>query len=273
MLNTCLRISLDIVLIRAIVNAAEVLGSAPDYGVEGIFSWTAMRLQRHWIRAGVLAGPVTALFEGKAFLFLSGTQIVLSVLLLSLPAVDIRLLWLVFLVEGFVDLRTFAYGRDGSDRMHILVFLALCVCYSFTDPRARAIGLIFIALQSMLAYFVSGAVKAISTQWRTGKSILLVLCSDNYGAPRLGRWMAKHNSLCKVACWSVIAFEMSFSFFVFLGPIPTACVLLAGIFFHLSVAATMSLNGFVWSFPATYPAIWFLSVAWQQYGLYRHLLG
>lgn len=229
-----------------------------------------MRLQRHWIRSKAILKPVAALAREEPFLYLNAIQIFLSTVLIALPNVDVCLLWPVFMVEMFLDLRTSTFGRDGSDRMHILVFLALCVCYSFTDLRARSIGLIFIALSSMLAYFVSGLVKAISQQWRTGRSIALVLCSENYGAPALGRWIAKNSRACQAACWSVIIFETTFPLLVLFGLMPTACVLLAGIFFHISIAAAMGLNGFVWSFPATYPAIVFFSFKWHQHLMHMH---
>jgi hypothetical protein len=269
LLNTCLRIGLDIVLVRNIVNAAEVLGSARDYGDAGIFHWTTMQLQRQWMRAGTIFRPMAPIMEGKPFLYLNGIQIFLSGLLIILPTVDIRLLWPVFVVEVLMDQRNTVFGRDGSDRMHIVVFFALCICYSFTDLRARSIGIMFIALEVMLAYFISGVVKAMSHEWRSGRSLALVLSSENYGAPRLGRWIEKNSRLCRVACWSVIAFEMLLPLFVLLGPVPAICVLLTGIFFHISVAATMGLNGFVWSFPAAYPAIVFFSFTWQQY--VRHI--
>src|ERR1051326_1898193 len=140
--NTCLRVALDLVLIRSIVNAAEVLGSRKDYQKDGIFSWTVMRLQKHWQWTSSSSRPAAVMGGETFFLYLNGIQIVLCILLIVAPAVYLWLLWPVFAGELFVDQRNSAFGRDGSDRMHILAFLALCVSYSFTDLRARTIGLI-----------------------------------------------------------------------------------------------------------------------------------
>ena len=88
LLDSCLRISLDLVLIRVIVNAAEALGSRQDYCAEGIFSWTAMRLQRHWVRTEGVIGAISTLLGETLFLHVSGIQIFLAALVFLLPAVN-----------------------------------------------------------------------------------------------------------------------------------------------------------------------------------------
>jgi hypothetical protein len=56
-------------------------------------------------------------------------------------------------------------------------------------------------------------------------------------------------------CWSVMSWEATFPI-VLVVPRPAVWPLLAlGVLFHLSIAALMGFNGFLFAFPAAYFAI------------------
>ena len=274
-LDLAIRATLLLVLARSALNALEVLGSLADYRPSGALSWPCLSLERSWTRQGRLARPLDALLGSPGFFVLNICQLAL-VILLALSALfaprlqpgvaeatgqiaQSALLLLLLTLELLADLRNRTLGRDGSDRMHLVVLTAITVCCTFTDPRARAIPVGFLAVQVMLAYFTSGVVKALAPRWRSGEAFRIVLMSENYGCRPLGNLVTKWPSLGQISGWSVILFELGFPFVVLLGPRPALLLLILGLGFHFGVAAAMGLNGFVWSFAATYPAVFWLS--------------
>jgi hypothetical protein len=151
-------------------------------------------------------------------------------------------------------------GEDGSHQMLTIlsVAFAISLLLSFADGLPEA-GLYFVGAQSCLAYGTAGVAKLISPVWRRGEAIKGVLSTRTHGIVGPAILMQRHSMLALATCWATITFEVAF----ILAPVmpqPVLISLLAtAAIFHLMSAYVMGLNGFLWSFGATYPAILFLN--------------
>lgn len=160
----------------------------------------------------------------------------------------------VFLLNIVIDLRS-RYGHDGSDQISSMILLAIGVSGLVASPVGRIACVIFIAFQACLAYGTAGWAKAPLVGWRDGSYISAVLKTKIYGTPALGSFLERTPALSKAATLSVLAWECTFPAAPFL-PAPAAYgMILLGVLFHISNAAFMGLNAFLWSFVATYPPL------------------
>jgi hypothetical protein len=256
-------VTLLISLARVILNALETLSIRSEFSDGGSFSWNVRRLRYPWTAASFAAGTLDLLLSYPSYIWLNILQLgcVLTVLaaMFVWPSAVLPLLSIILGIELLSSLRNGAYGTEGSDLMQLIVFTSITLYYAVSDPLAKTAVIWFLALQAMLAYWTSGVVKLQSKPWRAGIAIPSVLSTKNYGAPMLYRFLIKNPRLTKVMSWGVILFEFSFPLVVLFGSKATLVLLLSGIFFHLMIAATMGLNGFVWGFIATYPSIYWFS--------------
>jgi hypothetical protein len=69
--------------------------------------------------------------------------------------------------------------------------------------------------------------------------------------------LSRSLTLRLLVSWSIILFETTLPNVAFFSPTTTLLFLSRGILFHLSAAFLMGLNGFLWSFVAMYPGIFF----------------
>lgn len=165
---------------------------------------------------------------------------------------------LCFLTVAFVGLRWYrTAGGDGAEQMATIVLVSGAAAAPLWPGDTRVtIAVLFVAAQIVLAYATSGIAKAISPVWRDGTGLTGILSTVQHGTPSLGRWLLTHRSIAVVMSWSVILWECAFPLMM-VCPEPVVVLALAGgIAFHVGCAALMGLNGFIWSFPATYPCVW-----------------
>ena len=262
--------TLLISLARVILNASETLFIRTEFSDAGSFSWNVRRLRYPWAAVSSVAGTLDLLLRYPSYIWLNVLQLGCALTMIATmfvwPFTVLPLLSIILGIELLSSLRNGAYGTEGSDLMQLIVLISITLYYAVSDPLAGTAVICFLAMQAMLAYWTSGVVKLQSRPWRSGIAIPSVLSTKNYGAPMLYRLLRKNPRLTRVMSWGVILFELSFPLVVLLGAKATLILLLSGAFFHLMIAATMGLNGFVWSFIATYPAIY-----WFSQNLHQHL--
>jgi hypothetical protein len=152
---------------------------------------------------------------------------------------------------------------DGAEQLGILVAIAGVVAFVPTaSSPASTVAVAFIAGEVLLSYVTAGAVKLISTRWRQEPVLAEVLSTHRFGSRYIAGYLGEHMETCLRVQWLLIAFELLFPVGMLL-PRPAFLVLLAiGIAFHVSCAALMGLNTFLWSFPATYPCLYY---AWSRW--------
>lgn len=148
------------------------------------------------------------------------------------------------------------YGGDGSDHMSVITFSASALAEAFPgDTWVRQLCIRFVALQALISYATSGAVKAVSPIWRSGEAVSGVFRTRTYGDNDLFQLVTRYPMLRVALSWAVIVGELCFPLIALATPMMARAMLLAGVGFHLANGRFMGLNRFVWAFVGTYPAI------------------
>jgi hypothetical protein len=257
------RLSTVLVLGGVIIGDLEMLFRRREIAPGGFFSWELLRTSRRWTVRGRVAAVADVVFPYPNVVVLIVIQLV-AAMLAALAAIEVvpahDALWIgtVLAISLLLHLRN-QYGLDGSDQMRTIVLAGLVLFYVAPTDLARDVALVFIAAQAMLSYFTSGFAKLISPVWRDGTAIRDILSTRSYGSELATRVMKRLPSLSPALCWGTIGFECFLPLLVLLGT--TTCIVFIGmgVAFHVGIAAMMGLNLFVWSFVATYPALYFLA--------------
>jgi hypothetical protein len=152
-----------------------------------------------------------------------------------------------------------SYGMDGSDHMNIVIFIAVTLFFlSPAESFARTACVLYIGLQSVLSYVVSGIAKTTGSEWRAGTAMVGIFNTHIYGHALAGRILRGRPVLGRVMCWGIIAFQLAFVLVLVVDERWMLVILFVGATFHIATALLMGLNSFVFSFIATYPAVIFL---------------
>jgi hypothetical protein len=193
----------------------------------------------------------------RAFLTLLGLQLAACLwLLVRGPS---ALLLVPLAVTLLVCVRFRGSFNGGSDAMTVLVLLGLSVAALFPDrPRAALGGLGYIALQTVLSYFIAGVIKLKEPSWRRGGALRSFFALPRYGVPAAARTLAAQPALGRAASWGVLVFECTFPL-ALLGPQVCAPFIAAALLFHLLNSALFGLNRFLWAWAAAYPAVFYVS--------------
>jgi hypothetical protein len=147
--------------------------------------------------------------------------------------------------------------NGGSDRMGLLALWCLTLSRLAPTPEWREIAFGYLGMQLMLSYFVSGWVKVVNPQWRSGRALRDVFQFSAYPVSEgLRRWARRPRVLFLMG-WAVMAFELAFPLTLLWRPALIAGLAVAATF-HLANACLFGLNRFFWTWLATYPAILWL---------------
>lgn len=147
--------------------------------------------------------------------------------------------------------------NGGSDRMGLLVLVCLLLSHLAPTSFLQSMALGYLALQLLLSYFISGWVKIINPEWRSGLALVDVFRFSAYPVSESLRNWANHPRLLLVMAWSVMIFELLFPF-ALLTPVSLYVALALAALFHFANACLFGLNRFFWIWLAAYPSIiWF----------------
>ena len=147
--------------------------------------------------------------------------------------------------------------NGGSEFMTIVVLSGLFIAslggwFGDQELGLRA-GLIYIAIHSASSYFISGGVKLLNADWRSGRALPLFLDEGVYGplSPTSLYWKKPVAMLCS---WSFMIWEcLAPLAFLDMGFALVYCAI-AGVF-HVLVFWYFGLNRFVFAWLSTFPAI------------------
>lgn len=142
--------------------------------------------------------------------------------------------------------------NGGSDKMIMLALTALGLAHLWPDWADLAVA--YLAVQVILSYLVSGWIKIVSPDWRSGRALQRVFAQSNYPASAALRGWADHPRLLLMASWSVILFELAFPLGLLRPELLYLALALAAVF-HLANACLLGLNRFFWAWISTYPAV------------------
>jgi hypothetical protein len=171
---------------------------------------------------------------------------------------------MVFLVLSTVQILIRWRGafNGGSDFMTLVVLIGLLIgalggMVGYSDLAWRA-GLLFIAIHAASSYFISGGVKLLNPEWRSGEALGLFLDSGIYGplAKQSVFWSRPIAILCS---WAFILWEIAVPL-AFAHPLFAIVYCGMGLVFHFLVFWYFGLNRFFFAWLATYPAMIFMAV-------------
>jgi hypothetical protein len=147
--------------------------------------------------------------------------------------------------------------NGGADRMSLLILFCLTCAYNLTEPGWQELALGYLGMQLLLSYFISGWVKIVNPDWRSGRALRDVFLFSTYPAGENIREWARHPRLLRAAGWAVMGFELTFPLF-FLSRPALLAGLAIGAVFHGANACLFGLNRFFWIWICAYPSILWL---------------
>lgn len=144
--------------------------------------------------------------------------------------------------------------NGGADRMGLLALWCLTAAHFLPQERWREIAFGYLGAQLVLSYFISGWVKVVNPDWRSGRALRDVFLFSAYPVAENLRRLANRPSLLFAASWAVMLLELAFPFALLSQPtlIIALCLTAA---FHLANACLFGLNRFFWTWLAAYPAL------------------
>ena len=170
--------------------------------------------------------------------------------------------WVVslLLIYGLAILHRFQGPYNGgADRMGLLILCCLCLVHFAPTPRWQEIAFGYLAIQLILSYFISGWVKVVNRDWRSGLALSDVFQFSAYPVSEQLRLLVKYPNFILFISWAVIIFELLFPFSVFSSTSLVLALIIAALF-HFANACLFGLNRFFWIWIAAYP-----SILWFQY--------
>lgn len=170
---------------------------------------------------------------------------------------------LALLINALFILNRFqAPYNGGSDRMGLLILCSLTLIHFIPTAQGKEFVLGYLALQLTLSYFISGFVKIINPEWRTGRALHDVFSFSAYPVSETLRGLTKHPALLCLMSWAVIMFELLFPL-TLLSQTTLIIGLIIAAIFHLANACLFGLNRFFWIWLAAYP-----SILWLQHRIF-----
>ncbi len=147
--------------------------------------------------------------------------------------------------------------NGGSDRMGLLALWCLTVSRLMPTQALQELVFGYLGLQLMLSYFISGWVKVVNPDWRSGRALADVFRFSAYPVSEDLRRLADRPRLLLVMSWAVMLFELAFPLTLLSRETLIAGLVIAGTF-HLANACLFGLNRFFWTWLSVYPAILWL---------------
>jgi hypothetical protein len=253
--DTAFRLMLALCGASVTIRTLELLANGALFTPRGSLSWVLIR------ESGAYRGPrwLEGLLDGAGFRFVLIVRVISScgLLLFADTALFGPCVVAVAVTSLLVSSRM-PVGQDGSDQMNSLILMPAAIAVLCQEEWAKTAILIFVAAQVSLAYATSGITKLISPLWRSGQALPEILSTLSYGNGLAARALSSNRTVSLAACWSVIVFETLFCSWVVLNQPGLQALLTIGVTFHVFSAVLMGLNCFLWSFVATYPAIFFI---------------
>lgn len=151
-------------------------------------------------------------------------------------------------------------GADGADQMSGLMHGASFLG-RMGESENKDLAVNFLASQTILSYFVSGAVKTLGDDWRNGRAVERVIRTHTYGNETLYKFIHLRPRIGEFLTYSTVALETVFPLMMLSKSTRNVALLGMGAF-HLSNAKVMGLGRFALTFLGTYPSIHYSFKDW-----------
>jgi len=144
--------------------------------------------------------------------------------------------------------------NGGADRMGLLALWCLTAAHFLPVERWREIAFAYLGAQLVLSYFISGWVKVVNPDWRSGRALRDVFLFSAYPVAENLRRLTERPRLLFAASWAVMLLELAFPFALLSQTTLIAALCLTAAF-HLANACLFGLNRFFWTWISVYPAL------------------
>jgi len=144
--------------------------------------------------------------------------------------------------------------NGGADRMGFLILICLTLATWLPMAQFRETFFAYLGLQLVLSYFISGRVKLMNSDWRSGQALSDVFAFSAYPVTENLRSLGERPTVMWVMSWAVIGFEVLFPLSL-ISQFTLICALCLTACFHLANAILFGLNRFFWVWLAAYPAL------------------
>lgn len=148
--------------------------------------------------------------------------------------------------------------NGGSDMMSLIIGSGLFI--SSLDaiwPPLRQLGITYIGVHATFSYFIAGAIKLQTPDWRGGSGLPAFINSSLYSNQNLSALLSK-KSVSLGLSWLVMLFEITLPLALLNGQI-LAYYFAGAMAFHITNALIFGLNRFIWVWAAAWPGIFFIS--------------
>lgn len=149
--------------------------------------------------------------------------------------------------------------NGGSDRMSLLILCCLCLVHFAPTQHWQEVAFGYLALQLVLSYFISGWVKVVNPDWRSGRALCDVFEFSAYPVSEALRGWSTSPRLLFVMSWLVMLFELLFPFSLLMHA-SLVIALITAASFHFANACLFGLNRFFWIWLTAYPSIIWLQL-------------
>lgn len=237
------------------VQTLEFLRLRTALSERGVWAWS--------VQQGDLAHASRA--TRTVFGFLSDERVHAAHLFLRLAGAAALILWgsalpvSLVLLLGTVAILVRWRGafNGGSDFMTIAVLTGLVIAdagatFGAAETGAKA-GLLYVAIQALTSYFVSGAVKLLDADWRTGRALPIFLDGAVHG-PLPPTALLRRPAVAAFCSWGFILWECAAPL-ALVAPIAALGYCAVALVFHLLVFRFFGLNRFVFAWAAAFPAV------------------
>ena len=240
-----------------LIQVAEYLQIAKSSDPQGVWSWPQQRadIPAHppWFRR-----LLDVLFQPTAY----RTQLWLrAVLALVLMIQGSSLLLVLALFSGtlLLLLRWRGAFNGGSDFMTLVAVTGMLIAQMVALWADRglgwAMGLSYIAIYTLSSYFVSGWIKLLQPEWRSGQALTVFLNGGLYG-PLPPNSLFRHPKVARASSWAFILWESAFPL-VLIYPEWAVFFICVAAGFHFMVFWFFGLNRFFWAWLTNLTAVWF----------------
>lgn len=151
-------------------------------------------------------------FTNERYLFMP--RLLLALLLI----IGFHTAWitlLLFLLSLAILYRFQGPYNGGSDRMGLLILCCLCLTHFAPSLLWQEIAFGYLTIQLVLSYFISGWVKVVNPEWRSGQALSDVFQFSAYPVSESLRAWAESPRLLFYVSWSVMLFELVFPIALF----------------------------------------------------------
>ena len=171
----------------------------------------------------------------------------------------------LFVSNVLVLIRWRGAFNGGSDFLTLVVLTGLLIAQAvsvFGDVvLGWQAGLWYITIQAITSYFMSGWVKIMRREWRSGAAMTIFLNAAIYG-PLAPRHALRNRGLALLGSWAFIVWECCAPLALVSPELATVFCAVAGVF-HFLVFWFFGLNRFFWAWLASFPAILWCATQFQ----------